>query len=309
MGLPACLLVPDLIRAPMARLLKRAAPRLKVLGHSEIPETHSIRIGLDHRSHVMSANHVKRFTARNSREALELVREAFGDDAVVLSTKPCAEAGVEVLAMAPDGVGADRAGGGSRAGGTRCRGARRLVPRSGRAGQAQRAAANNSRKPDARSCTRRRAARDEHAVVPGLRARTHAQAPPADCSRKRRHVARARSIRSAGRPASHRADAAPTPPAAPSHGGADANADHRRPTDAHARLAAKPAMPTPCAMAQSSHAGLPSRAIARRPAARAARAGRHDGQRAALDEGPDRGPLRRPGLHGEAAAPAAPGAR
>ncbi len=45
MGQPACLLVPDLIRAPMARLLKRAAPRLKVLGHSEIPETHSIRIG------------------------------------------------------------------------------------------------------------------------------------------------------------------------------------------------------------------------------------------------------------------------
>ncbi len=43
-GVPACLLVPDLIRAPMARLLKRAAPRLKVLGHSEIPETHSIRI-------------------------------------------------------------------------------------------------------------------------------------------------------------------------------------------------------------------------------------------------------------------------
>ena len=45
LGLPACLLVPDMIRAPMARLLKRAAPRLRVLGHSEIPETHSIRIG------------------------------------------------------------------------------------------------------------------------------------------------------------------------------------------------------------------------------------------------------------------------
>jgi flagellar biosynthesis protein FlhA len=45
LGHPACLLVPDMIRAPMARLLKRAAPRLKVLGHSEIPETHSIRIG------------------------------------------------------------------------------------------------------------------------------------------------------------------------------------------------------------------------------------------------------------------------
>jgi flagellar biosynthesis protein FlhA len=45
LGLPPCLLVPDPIRAPMARLLKRAAPRLRVLSHSEIPETHSIRIG------------------------------------------------------------------------------------------------------------------------------------------------------------------------------------------------------------------------------------------------------------------------
>ena len=45
LGVPACLLVPDMIRTPMARLLKRAAPRLKVLSHSEIPETHSIRIG------------------------------------------------------------------------------------------------------------------------------------------------------------------------------------------------------------------------------------------------------------------------
>jgi flagellar biosynthesis protein FlhA len=44
-GVPACLLVPDLIRAPVARLLKRAAPRLKVLSHSEVPESHSIRIG------------------------------------------------------------------------------------------------------------------------------------------------------------------------------------------------------------------------------------------------------------------------
>ncbi len=45
LGLPACLLVPDSIRSAMSRLLRRAAPRLKVLGHSEIPETHTIRIG------------------------------------------------------------------------------------------------------------------------------------------------------------------------------------------------------------------------------------------------------------------------
>ena len=44
---------------------------------------------------------VKRFSARSSRDALSLVREAFGEDAVVLSTRPCAD-GVEVLAMAPD---------------------------------------------------------------------------------------------------------------------------------------------------------------------------------------------------------------
>ena len=44
LGLPACLLVPDAIRTSMARLLKRSAPRLAVLGHSEIPDTHTIRI-------------------------------------------------------------------------------------------------------------------------------------------------------------------------------------------------------------------------------------------------------------------------
>jgi flagellar biosynthesis protein FlhF len=47
---------------------------------------------------------VKRFTARNTREALRLVREALGDDAVVLSTKPSA-GGVEVVAMPPESIG------------------------------------------------------------------------------------------------------------------------------------------------------------------------------------------------------------
>jgi flagellar biosynthesis protein FlhF len=46
---------------------------------------------------------VKRFTARTSRDALNLVRQAFGSEAVVLSTRPCAE-GVEVLAMAAESV-------------------------------------------------------------------------------------------------------------------------------------------------------------------------------------------------------------
>ncbi|HUP09196.1 MAG TPA: flagellar biosynthesis protein FlhF [Caldimonas sp.] len=47
---------------------------------------------------------VKRYTARTARDALALVRQALGDDAVVLSTKPTA-GGVEVLAMAPESLG------------------------------------------------------------------------------------------------------------------------------------------------------------------------------------------------------------
>jgi flagellar biosynthesis protein FlhA len=45
LGVPACLLVPDAIRNAIAKLVRRLAPRLQVLGHSEIPETHTIRIG------------------------------------------------------------------------------------------------------------------------------------------------------------------------------------------------------------------------------------------------------------------------
>ena len=37
-------LVPDRIRVPMARLVRKGAPRLRVLGHAEIPEDLSIRI-------------------------------------------------------------------------------------------------------------------------------------------------------------------------------------------------------------------------------------------------------------------------
>ena len=44
-GVPACLLVPDVIRSAIARLVRRVAPRLQVLAHSEVPESHSIRIG------------------------------------------------------------------------------------------------------------------------------------------------------------------------------------------------------------------------------------------------------------------------
>lgn len=44
LGQPPVMLVPDVLRLPMARLLKRAAPNLKVLSHSEIPESRTIRV-------------------------------------------------------------------------------------------------------------------------------------------------------------------------------------------------------------------------------------------------------------------------
>ena len=44
LGLPAVLLVPDRLRTAVARLMKRAAPRLKVLGHGEIPDLSAIRV-------------------------------------------------------------------------------------------------------------------------------------------------------------------------------------------------------------------------------------------------------------------------
>jgi flagellar biosynthesis protein FlhA len=43
-GVPAVLLVPDRVRTLLARLVRRGAPRLRVLGHAEIPETSTVRV-------------------------------------------------------------------------------------------------------------------------------------------------------------------------------------------------------------------------------------------------------------------------
>jgi flagellar biosynthesis protein FlhA len=45
LGLNATLLVPDRLRVPLVRLLRRAAPRLRVISHAEVPETSQIRVG------------------------------------------------------------------------------------------------------------------------------------------------------------------------------------------------------------------------------------------------------------------------
>jgi flagellar biosynthesis protein FlhA len=44
LGKPSVLLVPDRLRSGMARLFRRTVPRLKLLAHSEIPESRTIRV-------------------------------------------------------------------------------------------------------------------------------------------------------------------------------------------------------------------------------------------------------------------------
>jgi flagellar biosynthesis protein FlhA len=44
LGQPTALLVPDRLRAPLAKLLRRAVPQLRVLAHAEIPDTRTIRV-------------------------------------------------------------------------------------------------------------------------------------------------------------------------------------------------------------------------------------------------------------------------
>ncbi|MBI3375641.1 MAG: flagellar biosynthesis protein FlhA [Betaproteobacteria bacterium] len=44
LGHPAALLVPDRMRAPLARMLRRVLPSLKVMAHAEIPDSRTIRV-------------------------------------------------------------------------------------------------------------------------------------------------------------------------------------------------------------------------------------------------------------------------
>jgi flagellar biosynthesis protein FlhA len=44
MGLPAALLVPDRLRAPLARFLRRALPQLRVIAVSEVPDNRTVKL-------------------------------------------------------------------------------------------------------------------------------------------------------------------------------------------------------------------------------------------------------------------------
>jgi flagellar biosynthesis protein FlhA len=46
LGQPTVLLVPDRLRLPLARLLRRGVPGARVLGHSEVPDARTIRVSV-----------------------------------------------------------------------------------------------------------------------------------------------------------------------------------------------------------------------------------------------------------------------
>ena len=235
---------------------------------------------------------VKRFTARTSRDALHSVRQAFGDDAVVLSDQAVRATASRCWRWRP-----------KRMRQIEQRGRRRR--RRGRAAVAPADAARAARRGEAAPATTPveqdvPTPVDEHAVVPGLRARAHAAPPPAPrCSptRPRPSCRRTRSVR---RPRQRRTTAG-------------AIAARRLPQATPQPLPRDSATPPRCGDAVAADARVPAareplrlperRAVAGRRRARAARAARGD-DRAALDEGPDRRPLQRARLHGEAAAPA-----
>ncbi len=217
-------------------------------------------------------NDRKRFTARTSRDALSLVRQAFGDDAVVLSTKPCAE-GVEVLAMAPEGMPRSRRMS-SRA--ARRRPARAAADAAERAGSRLAPGRQCSRDADASLAPSACAALepspatpveddvtqpvDEHAVVPGLRARAHAQAPPGRDQRGRALAGRAADrCRPSAAPHRHAQRPACCPPRRqPCAPASRASAPWRRPTPQRAAAALR--ADAPRAHAGAAHA--PCRATA-----------------------------------------------
>jgi flagellar biosynthesis protein FlhA len=44
LGQPAALLVPDRLRAPLAKMLRRVLPNFKVIAHGEISDSRTIRV-------------------------------------------------------------------------------------------------------------------------------------------------------------------------------------------------------------------------------------------------------------------------
>ena len=195
LGHPACLLVPDLIRAPMARLLKRAAPRLRVLATAKSLRpirSASVR-SLEEPRHERQTLYRADFArcAEPGPPGARRRRRRAVDQAV--------RRGVEVLAMAPEGM----------------RQVERRRPCRGSVRRRRRRADCEARAPDAapsRASTSAGRGRVERLAMSTLSFQdyvrdAHAEAPQgraADASRRRAAAARERAPRRRRRPPSTR---------------------------------------------------------------------------------------------------------
>ena len=290
---------------------------------------------------------VKRFAARTSREALALVRQAFGVDAVVLSTKPCAEgdrsARDGARLASPASSASPRRPRKPRRAARRCRNAPppRPRPQNAALAGAQRELANrmgvpkNEVEADADQLAMSTLSFQDY-VRDRMLKRRHAELNSRTDDRRHAGAARGDHPQRAGPGRRRAARPSPAPPRASS------SSRHRQRHRRQRRLLRRRRPPRRSAAPRRSQRVEPTLAAATRrrvqapqsfanapelhdeyveePRAAAGRLGDAPGrrgqpqqppghgERAALDEGPDRGALRRPGLHGEAAAPAAPGA-
>ena len=286
--MPACLLVPDLIRAPMARLLKRAAPRLRCSATAR------------------SLRPIRSASARSSEAQHE--RQTLHRPHLARSPAPGARG---ASATTPSCCRPSRAPTASRCWRWRPRACSRSSSMSARAGRdgcataparARRSAAAARRampSPDATSSrTSKRLAMSTLSFQDYVRERMLKRRQ----AELKRRGAGERAVERRAEPrrpatARRRAGRARVPVDARRAGCATPSA-----RDDAARRRAERAVPSPPTAPLT-----PAHAACADDAAAARREQEHD-QRAALDEGPDRGALRRARLHGEAAAPARRGA-
>jgi Flagellar biosynthesis pathway, component FlhA len=99
-GQTAVLLVSSYIRPWLARFVRHSIPGLHVLAYNEIPADRQIKVVQlsDDEHSTRGYNHeIKRFFAEDIRQAMKMVKEELGADAVIMSNRSV-DGGVEIVA-------------------------------------------------------------------------------------------------------------------------------------------------------------------------------------------------------------------
>ena len=100
-GQTAVLLVSSYVRPWLARFVRHSISGLYVLAYNEIPADRQIKVvstvGATYLIHRGSTMKIKRFFAADIRQAMRMVKEELGADAVIMSNRSV-DGGVEIVA-------------------------------------------------------------------------------------------------------------------------------------------------------------------------------------------------------------------